>query len=364
MLASYLLARTLVPTLASMHAAGRTAPRREACRTPRARVAVSRPRSHCTTPSSTASTRLGAAPRPPRSSSVLAPAQARCSSSPWLLALAAWRVGRPCALGREFFPTTDAGLLRLCSSAWRAASASRTPPAQIAEVQREIRALIPPAELRLRRREPRRAEPRQPGLGRDHCGDLRPTPRVLVQLGDGDHAPTADLRGAASAPCSRDKFPGAADVLPPGRRHQPDAGSRCGDHLRGALSSAATSPGNLALARELTAQNASPRSARRTVDVHAARSARPASATRIQHRPRARGIDASASTQQDRFTGDRPGGARQRAARSSPNVWADPGVKARPTTCRCSRPRRILTVGSTSCIEPAQSAPSADRGCP
>ncbi len=136
MLASYLLARTLVPTLASVLLPGELR---------------------------AAAARAGAAPRGLARLHLWVEhgldrlAARHAVSMRWLLARK-WLVGAATALvvaggawvgsstGREFFPTTDAGLLRLFV---RSPSGTRVEDTawRLAAIQQQVRELIPPAEL-------------------------------------------------------------------------------------------------------------------------------------------------------------------------------------------------------------------------
>ena len=148
--------------------------------------------------------------------------------------------------GREFFPVTDAGLLRLFV---RVPSGVRIEDTalQLAEVQRAIRALIPPAEL---------------GFVVENIGAPSPVNQawvettavtsadgeVLIQL-RGEHAPTADYEARIRA-MLRERFPALQTFFRPA-----DATSQT------LAAGAATTfevrfigrdvPGNLGLARQL-----------------------------------------------------------------------------------------------------------------
>ena len=136
MIASYLLARTLVPTLASLILpAERAAEKRAADRPPRGLARLHHTIEHALDRLVAAQSRLLQVFLR-RKSLILLPVAV-------VLALGAFSVWRS---GREFFPKTDAGLIRLFV---RAPSGLRIEDtaATLADIQREVRALIPPAEL-------------------------------------------------------------------------------------------------------------------------------------------------------------------------------------------------------------------------
>jgi multidrug efflux pump subunit AcrB len=136
MAASYVLSRTLVPTLASlMLPAG--APRAARRRTPQGGTK----RAHAAVEHALDGLREGYARRFPR-----------LLAARWLLAAAMLVVVAAGALiaatlGREFFPAADAGLMRVYL---RAPAGTRLEDTArlFAEVQRDIRALVPAAEIR------------------------------------------------------------------------------------------------------------------------------------------------------------------------------------------------------------------------
>jgi multidrug efflux pump subunit AcrB len=136
MIASYLLARTLVPTLASLILPSeRRAEQRAAGRPPQGFARIHHTVEHALDGLvSKQTTILRALLR--RKSIVLVPVFLVVA----LGVFSAWRGGR------EFFPKTDAGLLRLFV---RIPSGIRIDDtaAVMAEIQREIRAIIPPSEL-------------------------------------------------------------------------------------------------------------------------------------------------------------------------------------------------------------------------
>ena len=139
MLASYLLARTLVPTLASLLLPGELRAEQRAAGQPRSWLRRWNPHrlaEHALDRLGHLHGRLLGRLLRHRLLLVVVPA---------LLVVGAG-VFAAMRSGREFFPATDAGLLRLFVRASSGLRIEKT-AAQLAEIHREVRAAIPPAEL-------------------------------------------------------------------------------------------------------------------------------------------------------------------------------------------------------------------------
>ncbi len=87
---------------------------------------------------------------------------------PILGLVGALAVGGAAALniGRDFFPETDAGMIRTLHARHARVRASKETARQFSDVQLAIRNIVPPGGDRVHRREHRRAGADQPRLGR------------------------------------------------------------------------------------------------------------------------------------------------------------------------------------------------------
>lgn len=233
--------------------------------------------------------------------------------------------------GREFFPATDAGLLRLFVRVPSGVRIEDT-AAQIAEVQREIRALIPPQELAFVVENLGAPSPVNQAWV-ETTSVTSADGEVLIQL-RGEHAPTQQYE-ARIRDLLRTKFPAQQSFFRPA-----DATSQT------LAAGAATTfevrfigrdvPGNLALLRQLRERFALVPGA---VDVQLREVLdQPGYALRID-RVRAAGLGVDAQTATSTVLAALGSGGSV-----SPNVWADPVQGASYDVQVLAPPSQLLSI--------------------
>jgi multidrug efflux pump subunit AcrB len=322
MAASYLLARTLVPTLAALLLPRELANDAAAAgRRPRGLGAIHHALEH-------GLDRVGALHG--RFLGLLLRHKLLLVVVPMLAAIAAgaWAGLRT---GREFFPATDAGLLRLFVRVPSGVRIEDT-AAQIAEVQREIRALIPPQELAFVVENLGAPSPVNQAWV-ETTSVTSADGEVLIQL-RGEHAPTQQYE-ARIRDLLRARFPALQSFFRPA-----DATSQT-------LAAGASTtfevrfigrdvPGNLALLRQLRERFAAVPGA---VDVQLREVLdQPGYALRID-RVRAAGLGVDAQTATSTVLAALGSGGSV-----SPNVWADPVQGASYDVQVLAPPSQLLSI--------------------
>ena len=209
MLASYLLSRTLVPTMAGLP------PRRsevDAEQQGETRAASS-------APSTTSSTRLRSAALSATWACSIGPSPSRRVLTAFM-AFSVASLGLVFLVGEDFFPTVDSGQIG-CMPAAPAGTRIEETESSLRRLEREIRAVIPAGEI----------EMMIDNIGIPNSwpaiaqGDI-PTissadGEILISLNKDKHAPTHDYEVQLRKRLPR-KFPGHGVFLPARQHHQPD----------------------------------------------------------------------------------------------------------------------------------------------
>ena len=214
MLASYLLSRTLVPTMMALPARVRDRLLSRGTR----RTAPTSLLLGAHTTSSTPSSKRSAIRYMGLLDWSLAPSRARARLPSWAFAVASLGLAR--SDRRDFFPSVDSGQMRLHA---RGPAGTRIEETEVrfAALEREIRAVIPPDELDML----------IDNIGIPNSwpaiaqGDI-PTissadGEILISLNKEKHAPTRDYEVLLRKRL-REKFPGHDVLLPARQHHQPD----------------------------------------------------------------------------------------------------------------------------------------------